>query len=237
MKYQPQNTIWICIVLVLLCGCQAIGLNNGSLVSAVPAKDDTANIETSFSKSKLLFSSAQKFEKAGQIEEAIKLYEKAAKTSAGNKVNFAKANRHLAVLYDLSDQTKKAQAAFQSAIENAAPDSDLFNDYGYFLLKNQDFDEGIRVLNTAHQKYPANQRITTNLGMALVSAGKVEEGYRMFESVVGETDAASNVGAVLLQQGRAGEATKWLARAVADGGEKTIAGQILKVAQKGNSVR
>ena len=235
MKHCPHISVWLSIALLLFCGCQSLDIGSGSSVSSL--QDEKSEIEATFSKSELLFSSARKFEKAGQVEETIKLYEKAAGASSGNKAGVIEANRHLAVLYDLSDQPKKARAAFELVMNSGNLDAELFNDYGYFLLKNQEFTEATRVLSLAHQKHPQDQRITTNLGMALVSSGQIEDGYRLFESVVGEADAASNVGAVLLQQGKAQEGKVWLQKVVGTGQEKTIASKMLQFADQNNSVR
>ena len=237
MKQQLKIIAWLSIPVLFLCGCHSLEFKNGPSASTIALQDNTPEIEATFSKSELLFSSARKFEKAGQIEEAIKLYEKAAGASSGNKVRVVEANRHLAVLYDLSDQPKKSRAAFQLAMKSGTPDAELFNDYGYFLLKNQEFSEAAQVLGRGHQKHPQNHRISTNLGMALVSSGQVEDGYRLFESVVGEADAASNVGAVLLQQGKVQEGKDWLQRAAKIGHKKTPASQMLEFANRNTSVR
>lgn len=237
MIQQSLIIVWLIIPALLLCGCQSLEFKSGPSVSSIALNDDKPQIEATFSKSELLFSSAKKFEKAGQIEEAIKLYEKAIGVSSGNKAAVIEANRHLAVLYDLSDQPKKSRTAFQLAMERGTPDAELFNDYGYFLLKNQEFLEATQVLGFGHQKYPQNHRISTNLGMALVSSGQVENGYRLFESVVGETDAAANVGAVLLQQGKVQEGKDWLQRATAAGHKNTTASQMLRFANRNDSVR
>ena len=168
MKQQSKIIVWLSIPMLLLCGCHSLEFNSRPSASTIALHDDKPDIEATFSKSELLFSSAKKFEKAGQIEEAIKLYEKAAGASAGNKASVVEANRHLAVLYDLSDQPKKSRTAFQLAMKSGNPDAELFNDYGYFLLKNQEFSEAARVLGLGHQKHPQNHRISTNLGLSLI---------------------------------------------------------------------
>lgn len=236
MRFITRYTASLGFLTLLLCGCQSVELKSQLSDSSIPVRDDSSEIEATFSKSKLLFSSAKKFEKAGQIEEAIKLYEKAA-ASSENKANVVEANRHLAILYDLSDQPDKSRTAFQLAMKSGNPDGDLFNDFGYFLLKNQEFAEAARVLGRGHQKHPQNDRISTNLGMALVSLGHVEEGYRLFESVVGKADAASNVGAVLMQQGKAEEGRRWLQQASEASHENSTASQMLQLANQNVSIR
>ena len=220
------------IGLLLISGCKTLELKPNS-VASFSNEEKTAEIESTFSKSELLISSARKFERAGQIEEAIKLYEKVVKSGA-NREKSHEANRHLAILYDLSDQTAKARNAFKLAMEHDNPEVDLLNDYGYFLMKNQDYSEALEILSSAHSQSPENERVATNLGMALVSSGRVEEGYKLFASVVESPEAASNVGAVLLQLGETQAAEKWLQQAVDsnhDGGI-SIARNMLKMANQ-----
>ena len=146
------------------------------------------------------------------------------------------ANRHLAILYDLSDQPKKAKQAFQVAMQAKNSDADLLNDFGYFLLKQNDFTEAENVLSFAYEKFPTNERIVNNLGMALVSSGKVEQGYRLFETSVGKVDAITNVGAILLQTGKHEEGKAWL-RQVADNSQDNKPSQMLKAASRVASVK
>ncbi|MDB2686155.1 tetratricopeptide repeat protein [Mariniblastus sp.] len=218
----------------ILSGCRSIDLGTNNVSTITPGRD--AEIATTFSKSELLFSSAQKFEKAGQIQEAIKLYEKAASASVANEPGLIEANRHLAILYDLSDQPKKANQAFQVALNGKGPeDAELLNDYGYFLLKQNDFDEAARVLSIAHEKFPKNERITNNLAMALVSSGKVEDGFHLFEASVGKNDALANVGAILLQTGRITEGKNWLQQVAETSEVNNKASQMLRAANSVSS--
>ena len=223
--------------MVILAGCQTINLGTNSTVATAKGDPEETKIEATFSKSELLFSSARKFEKAGQIEEAIKLYEKAAVASKHDKKSLLEANRHLAILYDLSDQSEKAKQAFRNATEGIKPDADLLNDHGYFLLKQNEFEEALSVLTAASEQYPANKRIANNLGMALVASGKVEDGFRVFESSVGRRDAIANVGAILMQQGRTEEGKTWLEQVADSSDSKNKASKILKVATRAAATR
>ena len=199
--------------LLVFSGCRSLDFSSDSMIGIPAEVKEEAKIESTFSRSQLLMSSASKFERAGQIEEAIKLYEKVVNDGT-NKPEVYEANRHLAILYDLSDQASKAREAFELAMQNGNPDVELLNDYGYFLLKNNDFSEAIKILERARTQAPENERVATNLGMAIVSSGRADAGYQLFASVVGKAQAASNVGAVLLQQGKTQEAQKWLQIAV-----------------------
>lgn len=219
------------LALLVLSGCRALDLNPVSLVGFSNEIDEESTIESTFSRSHLLMSSARKFERAGQIEEAIKLYEKV--LDGGSKqADTYEANRHLAVLYDLSDQSSKAKNAFKLALQSGNPDVDLLNDYGYFLSKNNEHSEATELLKRAHSSFPDNERVTTNLAMALVSSGRVNEGFQLFTSVVDKPEAASNVGAVLLQLGKNQEAQKWLQRAIDSNqtGRKLVATNMLQLA-------
>jgi len=201
------------ISLLVFGGCRSLDLSPDSMMGIPTEVKEEPKIESTFSRSHLLMSSASKFERAGQIEEAIKLYEKVVKDGT-NKPEVYEANRHLAILYDLSDQASKAREAFKLALQNGNPDVELLNDYGYFLLKSNDYPEAIKILDRARTQAPENERVATNLGMALVSSGRADAGYQLFALVVGNAEAASNVGAVLLQQGKTQEAQKWLQTAV-----------------------
>ena len=233
---QWRSVSFLAALVVVLSGCQSLYLGHGA-IEAVTATGDVAEIASTFSKSELLFSSARKFEKAGQIGEAIKLYEKAASASPENDPDFLEANRHLAILYDLSAQSKKARLCFQVAMQSKDVDADLLNDYGYFLLKQEDFGEASKVLRSAHREFPQNERIATNLGMALVSSGRVEDGFRLFESKVGKNDAIANVGAILLQQGKTEEGKAWLQQVENTEETNSKVAQMLRAADQSTSTR
>ena len=226
--------VWSIVIFSVFAGCQSFDLNS-SPIEISGGSNEQLEIASSFSKSDLLFSSARKFENAGQIEEAIKLYEKALKSTLP-KAREVEANRHLAILYDLSDQSEKARTSFEFALQNGTTDANLLNDYGYFLLNNNDAANATKLLRGAYEQFPEDKRIANNLGIALVTQGQTEAGYRVFESVVGQSAAASNVGAILIRQGMIEDGKAWLAKA--GNKDSEVASVILELAnQNRDSVR
>jgi Tfp pilus assembly protein PilF len=147
---------------------------------------------------------AEAFEKNGKEAEAIHGYELARQQDS----SLVQASRRLAVLYDRQGDFAKAEAEYQRALKTFPRDSDLHNDYGYFLYEQERWAEAERVLRQALQLHPQNQRAAVNLGMAVGQQGRHDEAFRQFKQVLTPAEAHANLAYLFATQGKREEAIK-----------------------------
>lgn len=141
---------------------------------------------------------AAEFEKNGQAEEAVRLFEKARELDP----KWAQeAGRRLAVLYDTLGEFGKADAEYDRLLAAATKDADLLNDTGYSRYCRGDWPAAETLFRRAVDADAKHKRARVNLGLALAQQMKSAEALAAFAAVVRPADAHSNLGFVLAARG------------------------------------
>lgn len=149
--------------------------------------------------------------KRGLNAEAVAQYERARQLDPRRGAILA---RRLAVLYDVTGDDARALVEFQRAIKTAPHDADLLNDCGYFYYERADYEQAEKLFRRALTADPNNQRAAVNLGLALGKQGQIQASLEAFRRVLPDAQAYCNVGVLLAQQGKIGEARKALEEAL-----------------------
>lgn len=152
---------------------------------------------------RLCLRTAAEFEKSGQVEEAIGLYQKA---RAADPSLTAQASRRLAVLYDRAAEFGKAMEEYEALLKAHPKDADLLNDVGYSHYCRGDWANAESYLGRAVKADPKHKRAAVNLGMALAQQGRWDEALQAFTKVVRPAEAHCNLAFALATQGRTEEA-------------------------------
>jgi tetratricopeptide (TPR) repeat protein len=143
--------------------------------------------------------------------EAIKQYLLARKhsNSMGDRVA-----RRLAVLYDRQGDYAKAELEYARALKASPRDSDLHNDYGYFLYQQGKWTEAEHSFRKALEANAANQRAQVNLGMTIAQQGRAEEAFGVFNKCLSPAEAYANLGYIHSTQGKREQAVHAYQQAV-----------------------
>lgn len=152
---------------------------------------------------RLCLRTAQEFEKSGQTEDAIRLYEKA---RSDDPSTAPVATRRLAVLYDKVGNFAKSGAEYDLLLKDHPKDADLLNDLGYSHYCRGEWSVAEACLLRAVQADANHKRAWVNLGLAQAQLEKWEESYSSFTKAVRPADAQCNIAFVLAAQGKTAEA-------------------------------
>ncbi len=152
---------------------------------------------------RLCLRTAQEYEKSGETEEAIRLFEKA---RAADPTTAKVASRRLAVLYDSTGDFGKAMTEYEALLKAHPKDADLLNDLGYSYYSRGDWANAESCLLKAVQFDPNHKRAWINLGLTQAQLGKWDESLQTFSKVVRPAEAHSNLAFVLAAQGKTAEA-------------------------------
>jgi len=154
---------------------------------------------------------AESFDKNGREAEAIQGYEMARQQDK----SLTHVCRRLAVLYDRQGDVPKAQVEYDRALKAFPKDSELFNDYGYFLYQQEKWAEAEKQFRIALQLSARNQRASVNLGMAIGQQGRYDEALKLFQQVLGPAESHANLGYIYATQGKREEAIRQYQQALA----------------------
>jgi tetratricopeptide (TPR) repeat protein len=210
------RTAWICAVAIGIVGpigCKSIGTqssdNPGDIkpallvgpeaIGSAPPPVELPNKDAA----RLCIRTAQEYEKNGQTEEAIRLFEKA-RTADPTVAKVA--SRRLAVLYDSTGDFGKAATEYEVLLKANPKDAGLLNDLGYSYYCRGDWANAESTLLKAVQIDPAQKRAWINLGLSQAQLGKWDESLASFAKVVRPAEAHSNIAFVLAAQGKLDDA-------------------------------
>lgn len=181
--------------------------------NATPKQQELADKEAA----KLSITMAEKLEKEGKDatknkdREAIYYYERARELDP--ELN-DRAARHLACLYDLTDQQDKAMHEFQYLIKKKPKDAALLNDFGRSYYNRGQWAEAETYLRKAVSQDKHFKPAWVNLGLALAQQDKQQEALEAFGHAISTAEAYSNLGFVLATQKRYPEALASYQRAL-----------------------
>jgi len=118
----------------------------------------------------------------------------------------------LAILWDELGHWQRGEEAHRAALRLGPAQDCLHNNLGYNLLQQQRFVEAAAEFRRALELAPDSAIARNNLGLALAS--QPEEALRQWEKSADKATAHSNLAALLIEQGRYGEAREELERAL-----------------------
>ncbi len=150
-------------------------------------------------RAEIFLATARELEKKGDGRRAVACYERAKTLNPDVSDQIA---RHLAVLYDKTEEPGKALIEFQRAVKNSPKDPDLLNDLGYHWYNCGNWLEAEVHFREALAADSKHARARMNLGLALAQQGREQEALDSFRLVIGPAEAQSNLGFVLLTQGK-----------------------------------
>lgn len=167
--------------------------------SSTPAVDLNQPADVHLQKGRELLS-------AGKVNEAL------AELTAAESINSksAEIQNLLGVAYGSKGMNDRALKAFEAAIRGDKDNAQYLNNYGFLLLKTNNFEAAVKHLKRAAKLSPNDARIWNNLAIAQCQRGKFEDAYQSFVRAVGEYDGHVNMAAQLLAQGLGQEAIKHL---------------------------
>lgn len=201
------------------------GTTPGLLVGPQAAAEAPPPVELPVKEAtQLCLRTAQEYEKGGDVEGAIRLYEKA---RGMDPKCAAAASRRLAALYDKAGDFSKSAAEYETLLKARPKDADLLNDVGYSHYSRGDWATAEQYLARAVQADPNHKRAWTNLGLAQGQQGKFDDAFQSFCRAVRPADAHCNLAFVLAAQGRTEEAKDQYRRALALDPSQRVARSVL----------
>ena len=191
-----KTTIVLALGLLTCAGCASFKERASLPWNKSPAVDGAA---LAAHQAQLMERAGQSAESQGQITEAIRLYEQA-RTLNPEMDHLC---CQLAMLYDQQGDDSRAQTAYEQAIARAPEDVDLHNDVGMYHLRRSRHAEAEVCFRRALGLQPAHARARNNLGISLAMQGRLADSFEAFSEVSGPAAAFSNLGVVLMRQGKA----------------------------------
>lgn len=202
----------VAAIVAFCAGCTGAILNPGQATRVIDASGglETADLPQREA-TKVCLTTASKMESAGHTREAILLYEKARQ----NDPSLGTLAHRLALLYDRSGDADRAQREFELAVKEDGNNAALWNDYGFFQLRQGSVRAAESSLQKALELDPSERRAAVNLATLYAQTGREQESLELFTGVVGEAAACSNLGVILAKQGQTAKAEQYLQRASA----------------------
>ena len=167
--------------------------------TAPPRQQELANKDAA----KLHLAMAEDLEKKANDRDAVSYYERARELDPDLN---DRVSRHLARLYDRTDNQDKAMHEFQYLIKKKPKDAALLNDFGYSYYNRGLWAEAETQLRKAVAVDKHFKPAWVNLGLALAQQDKPQEALEAFGHAISAAEAYSNLGFVLVTQKRYPEA-------------------------------
>lgn len=194
----------LCAVCVFcLAGCQGNSVVQNKVPEAKVASDRSEDEEMKFSLAKLR-------EQDDQLIEAQKTYEELLKTDPDN----ADYNHRYGVVLCRLGRYEDGIEALRVADSARPNDPKILNDLGFSCMVTGENTQAISVLETALEADPQNERATNNLAMAHGYNGNFDEAYAIFQRIMPEAQAMSNLGYIATQSGKKEFAIECYSRAL-----------------------
>jgi len=131
------------------------------------------------------------------------------------KPKSAEVNNLLGIAYESKGLRNRALQAFEVAVQSDDKNPEYLNNYGFLLLKNQDYERATKYLKRAAKLSPKDARVLNNLALAQCQRGKFDEAYESFVKATGEFSGHVNIAAQLQSRGYAKDAIQHLEKAQA----------------------
>lgn len=147
---------------------------------------------------------------------AVALDELREALSADNR--YAPAYGIMGLVYMELKEEKPAEDNFRRALELAPGDSEIHNNYGWYLCTRKRYDESLVQFNIAlgNPLYVTPERALTNAGICSMQSNKTEEAQAYFEKSLklqpNQAQALTELGKIYYLQGRNFEASTLVTR-------------------------
>lgn len=206
----PRRVVTCAAVLVVsLAGCkQTETVQNGppqqesSWTSKLPfakPKDESSAQVTDQQKADVQMAMARSFEKQGQIDQAIKIYQ----SVVGKDDRRADAYHRLAVLHDRKGDCRTSEGFYRAALERDPKNPEVHCDLGYSLYLQRRWPEAEAGLRRAVAIRPDHARAHVNLGLLLARTGRGDESLMEFARAgCPEADARANLAFAMMLEER-----------------------------------
>jgi len=184
----------------LQAGCMSSGPRNE--YPALGGSPGTEEKELPPSKSaKLCLKLAADLEQSGHDLEAAAEYEKARQYDPKLRIS-----RRLGLVYERLGEYRRAQTEYEQALKENPKNAVMLNDLGYLYYSRGKWDDAEKALRDALAVNPKYDRAWINLGMTLGQKGDYPASLEAFRHAVSEAEVHSNLGFVLMTQGKRPEA-------------------------------
>jgi Flp pilus assembly protein TadD len=194
----------LCAVCVFcLTGCQGNSVVQNKGPDAKVAGDKSEDKEMKFSLAKLR-------EQDDQLVKAKKTYEELLQADPEN----ADYNHRYGVVLFRLGRYEDGIEALRVADSTRPNDPEILNDLGFSCMVTGENTQAISVFETALEVDPQNERATNNLAMAHGYNGEFDEAYAIFQRIMTEAQAMSNLGYIATQSGRKEFAIECYSRAL-----------------------
>lgn len=157
------------------------------------------------------FAHAHLLERQGHFARARDQYEKALKL----KPDFVSAKNRLGITLNKLGEHALATQQFQQAIGLEAGQAYLYNNLGFSQFLEGDFRAALSAFQQALDLNPAFDRARVNYAMTLAKLGSFDDALGEFRLVLGEADACYNMGVLMGEAGRFGDAAEFFEAAIA----------------------
>ncbi len=133
----------------------------------------------------------------------------------------------LAIISEKHGDYKKAKSYYKRALSIYPDFADANYNYGNFLVKEDQLDEGIKYLRRARKQYPKNWNVLLALGKGLAKKGNIDEAIKYFKEVIAlapeKSAGYTKMGIALVKKGRLAEAISYFKNAAELSPESTLA--------------
>lgn len=148
----------------------------------------------------------------GEHEEAEKALKKAVRLDSGNW----KAQQSLGMLYDELGRLDEAVAAYKAALKVRPVEASILNNLGVAYYLRKDYPLAIETLEKAlrSSRPEDRKRVYNNLGRAYARSGQYPRAIDAFRRGSDLAVAYNNVGVILLEEGRTGDAAGCFQKAI-----------------------
>lgn len=164
----------------IFCACMLSAcVTQTTLETKVP--DQAAPSDPAF-KAKLHTERAGEYYKLGNYAVAIEAAQQALAAVPG----YAPAYNMLGVIYMLLDEDNKAGQAFDQALKYAPNDSDVLNNYGWYVCQRQNPAQAMQYFQAALRNplYSSPERALHNAGVCVRKAGDVAQAEAQFRAAL-----------------------------------------------------
>jgi len=132
----------------------------------------------------------------------------------------------LAIISEKHGDYKKAKSYYKKALSIYPDFADANYNYGNFLVKEDQLDEGIKYLRRARKQYPKNWNVLLALGKGLAKKGNIDEAIKYFKEVIAlvpeKSAGYTKMGIALVKKGRLAKAISYFKNAAELSPESTL---------------
>lgn len=206
-------------IALLAVGCQQSQTQNepktapGQLPSLSTLKSDKAPISGEAPKinAATFFAHAHLLERQGNYQQAAEQYLKVLELQP----NFTAARSRLGVTYNKLGRNAEATQLFRECLAEQPSVAFLHNNLGFSLFLEGRYEEADPAFRKAIELKPDFTRAHMNLAVNLARRNQFDAAFQEFSIVCSQADAFFNVGILLIEANRYGEAAQYLEAALA----------------------